>query len=92
MFVSMLFIILVSLMLYSILGNIVYYICTIIFISLIILIKKKQKFSFMWIEVIFLALFTLLFVITLFNKEGVILKIVLLLMENLLTYKLLQSR
>lgn len=92
MFVSMLFIILVSLMLYSILGNIVYYICTIIFISLIILIKKKQKFSFMWIEVIFLTLFTLLFVITLFNKEGVILKIVLLLLENLLTYKLLQSR
>lgn len=89
MFMWMLLIMLGSLILFGIFGNIVYYICTFLFVLLIVLIKKKQKFEFLFLELLIFGTFIVLFIISILNKEAIILKILILLSENFLTFYIL---
>ena len=92
MFVWMLGIMLLSLILFGIFGNVIYYICTVCFVLLVFLIKKKQKFEFIFLELLIFSAFLVVFIISIIKQNAVILKIIILLSENFLTFYILMPK
>ena len=92
MFVWMLGIMLLSLILFGIFGNLIYYFCTFCFVLLVFLIKKKQKFEFIFLELLIFSAFLVVFIISIIKQNAVILKIIILLSENFLTFYILMPK
>lgn len=74
-----------GLFLYLIFKDLYYYASFVIFIGLVFLIKRKQKYNFLIGEILLISIYLIGFTITLLIKDTTVLKIIILMFSNCFT-------